>query len=40
VIYREVDKIMNGEETVDAAFATIEEEANGLLKRFNDTYSN
>ncbi|KZB60839.1 MULTISPECIES: extracellular solute-binding protein [Thalassospira] len=40
VIYREVDKIMNGEETVDAAFNTIEEEANGLLKRFNDTYSN
>ena len=40
VIYREVDKIMNGEETVDAAFATIEEEANGLLDRFNDTYSN
>ncbi|MBX2830806.1 MAG: extracellular solute-binding protein [Rhodospirillales bacterium] len=40
VIYREVDKILNGEETVDAAFATIEEEANGLLKRFNDTYSN
>jgi len=40
VIYREVDKIMNGEETVDAAFATIEKEANGLLKRFNDTYSN
>jgi len=40
VIYREVDKIMNGEETVDAAFATIEEESNGLLKRFNDTYSN
>jgi len=40
VIYREVDTIMNGEETVDAAFNTIEEEANGLLKRFNDTYSN
>ncbi|MBC08049.1 extracellular solute-binding protein [Thalassospira sp.] len=40
VIYREVDKIMNGEETVDGAFATIEEEANGLLERFNDTYSN
>ena len=40
VIYREVDKIMNGEETVDGAFATIEEEANGLLDRFNDTYSN
>lgn len=40
VIYREVDKIMNGEETVDAAFATIEEEANGLLERFHDTYSN
>ncbi|HAY48966.1 MAG TPA: ABC transporter substrate-binding protein [Thalassospira sp.] len=40
VIYREVDKIMNGEETVDAAFNTIEEEANGLLNRFNDTYSN
>ncbi|PKR59409.1 MULTISPECIES: extracellular solute-binding protein [Thalassospira] len=40
VIYREVDKMMNGEETIDAAFATIEEEANGLLKRFNDTYSN
>ncbi|WP_417826260.1 extracellular solute-binding protein [Thalassospira povalilytica] len=40
VIYREVDKIMNGEETVDAAFNTIEDEANGLLKRFNDTYSN
>lgn len=40
VIYREVDKMMNGEETIDAAFNTIEEEANGLLDRFNDTYSN
>lgn len=40
VIYREVDKMMNGEATIDQAFATIEEEGNALLKRFHDTYSN
>ncbi|WP_339857961.1 extracellular solute-binding protein [Thalassospira alkalitolerans] len=39
VIYREVDKMMNGEATIDEAFATIEEEGNGLLKRFHDTYN-
>lgn len=40
VIYREVDKMMNGEATIDQAFATIEEEGNALLERFHDTYSN
>ena len=40
VIYREVDKMMNGEATIDQAFAAIEGEGNALLKRFNDTYSN
>ena len=40
VIYSEVDKMMNGEETVDQAFDVIETEGNKLLKRFHDTYSN
>jgi sn-glycerol 3-phosphate transport system substrate-binding protein len=38
VIYGEVDKMLSGEETVDAAFDTIETQGNALLKRFHDTY--
>ncbi len=40
VIYSEVDKMMNGDETVDQAFDVIETQGNKLLKRFHDTYSN
>ncbi|MFH1803569.1 MAG: extracellular solute-binding protein [Pseudomonadota bacterium] len=38
VIYREVDRMMNGEATIDQAFETIESEGNDLLVRFHDTY--
>jgi sn-glycerol 3-phosphate transport system substrate-binding protein len=37
VMNREYGRILTGETTVDEAFATIEEEANELLARFNKT---
>ncbi|WP_112321157.1 extracellular solute-binding protein [Oceanibium sediminis] len=37
VMYSQVDNIFSGEATVDEAFATIEEEANALLDRFDAT---
>jgi sn-glycerol 3-phosphate transport system substrate-binding protein len=37
VLYREYDKIFNGDVTVEEAFNTIEEESNQLLERFAKT---
>ncbi len=38
VLHKEFAKILNGEKSVDDAFATIEKESNDQLKRFADTY--
>lgn len=37
-MYKQFDNILNGSLSTDEAFANIEEEANGLLSRFHDTY--
>ena len=39
VMYKHYDRILNGEASVEEAFAAIEEESNQLLDRFNDTYN-
>jgi sn-glycerol 3-phosphate transport system substrate-binding protein len=39
VMNREYGKVFSGEESVDDAFKTIEEEANKLLERFAKTSS-
>ncbi|MFK7869174.1 MAG: extracellular solute-binding protein [Roseobacter sp.] len=39
VMYEQYERIFSGEASVDDAFATMEEEANALLERFNATYN-
>lgn len=39
VMYKNFEQLLNGQATVDEAFASIEEESNELLDRFHDTYN-
>lgn len=39
VMYKHYENLLNGDSTVEEAFAAIEEESNDLLSRFHDTYN-